>query len=176
MADITKTVTTKKTTVELVAETNRDGVTMEYISIDGVKIGTMGYTSQKDKDAALRLIQRVVDNSENTGYALYNEIMTVCMTGAAMYEEGIEAKESEEVEIEGVPVIINYTVQKAYIGVNTELQVVADLEDLDVELPDVAVKALLVERAKTYIKDMLERVTTEYGDYDDEEYDHDEDC
>lgn len=176
MADIQKTVTPKKTTVELVAETNRDGVTMEYISIDGVKIGTMGYTSQKDKDAALRLIQRVVDNSENTGYALYREIMETCMTGAAMMEEGIQAAESEEVEIEGVPIIINYEVQKAYIGVNQELKVIADLEDLDAELPDVAVKALLVERAKTYIKDMLERVTTEYGDYDDEEYDLDEDC
>ena len=128
MADITKTVTPKKTTVELVAETNRDGVTMEYISIDGVKIGTMGYTSQKDKDAALRLIQRVVDNSENTDYALYREIMETCMTGAAMTEEGIQAAESEEVEIEGVPIIINYEVQKAYIGVNQELKAIADLE------------------------------------------------
>jgi len=173
IANITKTVIAPKTTVELIRETNAAGVTLEYLAIDGVKIGTMGYTSQKDREAAIKFVQRIVDNSQNTGYALYSEIMEACMTGAAMTEEGIEAKDSEEIEIEGVPVIINYAVQKAYIGVDKSLEVIADLEDLDVELPEVAVKALLEERAKTRIKEMLEEATTEYGDYyDDEDEDY----
>ena len=170
MADIIKNTPVKKTTVQLIAETNRDGVTMERISIDGVKIGTMGYTSQKDKEAALRLIQRVVDNSENTGYALYSEIMNTCMTGAALQDEGIEARTSEEVEIDGVPVIINYEAEKAYIGVNLELKAIADLEDLDCALPPEAVKALLVERSKTKIAEMKAEAEEE-PDYYEDEYD-----
>lgn len=169
MADIIKTVAPKKTTVQLVAETNKDGVTLEYLAIDGVKIGTMGYCNQKDKEAALRFVQRIVDNSDNEGYALYAEIMNACMTGAAMTEEGIEAKSSEEVEIDGIPIIINYEVQKAYIGIKTDLKALADLEDLDCEMPPEAVKALLVERCKTKIAEMM----AEEEDYDD---DDDEDC
>ena len=178
MSNITKNVPAKKTTVEIIAETNRDGVTLEYLAIDGVKIGTMGYTSQADKEAAIRFIQRIVDNSDNTGYALYNEIMQACMTGAAMTEEGIEAYDSEEVEIDGVPIIINYQAQKAYIGVNTELQVIADLEDLDCKLPSEAVKALLVERCKTWIAEMkaeAEAAMEEYDDGDDDDDWEDED-
>lgn len=174
MANIQKIIAPRKTTVELIADTTRDGVTMEWISIDGVKIGTMGYANKKDKEAALRLIQRVVDNSENTGYDLYMEIMNTCMTGAAMTEEGVSALESEEIEVEGVPVIINYEAQKAYIGINNTLEVVASLEDLDNdEIPEVAVKALLVERAKARIKEMQEEAYNNlkeaYDEYDPEE-------
>lgn len=148
MANITKT-NTKKSTVELVAEVNANGTTMEFISIDGVKIGTMGYSSQKDKEAALKVIQTIVDNSENTGPALYAEIMDVCMTAGAMTEEGIEAKDSEEVEVDGVPVIINYELKKAYMpGEDLSLQEVANLEDLTCKMPEEAVKALLIERVK----------------------------
>lgn len=175
ISNITKTVTAHKTTVELIQETNAAGVTLEYLAIDGVKIGTMGYTSQKDKEAAIKFVQRIVDNSQNTGYALYNEIMQTCMTGAAMTEEGIEAKDSEEIEIDGVPVIINYEAQKAYIGINNSLEAIADLEDLDCDLPAEAVKALLVERSKTAIAEMKKAQEEEYGPYYDEEYEDDYD-
>lgn len=175
ISNITKTVTAPKTTVELIQETNAAGVTLEYLAIDGVKIGTMGYTSQKDKEAAIKFVQRIVDNSQNTGYALYNEIMQTCMTGAAMTEEGIEAKDSEEIEIDDVPVIINYEAQKAYIGINNSLEAIADLEDLDCDLPAEAVKALLVERSKTAIAEMKKTQEKEYGPYYDEEYEDDYD-
>ena len=165
ISNITKTVTAPKTTVQLIQETNAAGVTLEYLAIDGVKIGTMGYTSQKDKEAAIKFVQRIVDNSQNTGYALYNEIMQTCMTGAAMTEEGIEAKDSEEIEIDDVPVIINYEAQKAYIGINNSLEAIADLEDLDCDLPAEAVKALLVERSKTAIAEMRKAQEEEYGPY-----------
>lgn len=175
ISNITKTVTAPKTTVELIQETNAAGVTLEYLAIDGVKIGTMGYTSQKDKEAAIKFVQRIVDNSQNTGYALYNEIMQTCMTGAAMTEEGIEAKDSEEVEIDGVPIIINYEAQKAYIGINNSLEAIADLADLDCDLPAEAVKALLVERCKTALAEMKKAQEEEYGPYYDEEYEDDYD-
>lgn len=175
ISNITKTVTAPKTTVELIQETNAAGVTLEYLAIDGVKIGTMGYTSQKDKEAAIKFVQRIVDNSQNTGYALYNEIMQTCMTGAAMTEEGIEAKDSEEIEIDDVPVIINYEAQKAYIGINNSLEAIADLEDLDCDLPAEAVKALLIERSKTAIAEMKKAQEKEYGPYYDEEYEDDYD-
>ena len=175
ISNITKTVTAPKTTVELIQETNAAGVTLEYLAIDGVKIGTMGYTSQKDKEAAIKFVQRIVDNSQNTGYALYNEIMQTCMTGAAMTEEGIEAKDSEEIEIDDVPVIINYEAQKAYIGINNSLEAIADLEDLDCDLPAEAVKALLVERSKTAIAEMKKAQEKEHGPYYDEEYEDDYD-
>lgn len=175
ISNITKTVTAPKTTVQLIQETNAAGVTLEYLAIDGVKIGTMGYTSQKDKEAAIKFVQRIVDNSQNTGYALYNEIMQTCMTGAAMTEEGIEAKDSEEIEIDDVPVIINYEAQKAYIGINNSLEAIADLEDLDCDLPAEAVKALLVERSKTAIAEMRKAQEEEYGPYYDEEYEDDYD-
>lgn len=175
ISNITKTVTAPKTTVELIQETNAAGVTLEYLAIDGVKIGTMGYTSQKDKEAAIKFVQRIVDNSQNTGYALYNEIMQTCMTGAAMTEEGIEAKDSEEIEIDDVPVIINYEAQKAYIGINNSLEAIADLEDLDCDLPAEAVKALLVERCKTALAEMKKAQEEKYGPYYNEEYEDDYD-
>lgn len=148
MANIQKT-NTRKSTVELVAGINANGTKMEFIAIDGVKIGTMGYSSQKDKEAALKVIQSVVDNSDKTGPALYSEIIDACMVASAMTEEGIEAKDSEEVEVDGVSIIINYETNKAYIaGSGLELKPIADLDDLDYKLPTEAVKALLVERVK----------------------------
>jgi len=155
IGNITRNAIKKKSTVELIAETNAQGVTMEYLAIDGQKIGTMGYTSQKDRQAALDFVQRIVDNSDKTGMALYMEIMETAMTGAAMTETGIAAKESEEVEIDGVPLIINYTEKKSYIGINAELKDIANLDDLTCELPEEAIKALLVERSKTWIAENM---------------------
>ena len=167
MTHITKNTPEKKSTVQLIAETNRDGVTVEFLAIDGVKIGVGGYTSQADKEAAMRFVQRIVDNSDNTGYALYSEIMNACMTGAAMTEEGIEAYQSEEIEIDGVPIIINYQTKKAYIGNSElELEAIADLEDLECALPQEAVKALLVERSKTWVAESLASEEDDWDDYD----------
>lgn len=165
-ANITRTETPRKNTVEIIRELKNDGTTLEFIAINDVKIGTMGYTSPEDRQKAIDFIQKIVDNSTKTGNALYREIMETCMTGAALTEKELDPADSEEDEIDGVPVIINYKEKKLFIGVNAELVEITDLEDLTCELPNEAIKALLIERGKNSIKNYL---PTLEDDYEDEE-------
>jgi len=168
ISNITRT-NNHKSTVEIISEVNDMGVKLEYLAIDGVKIGTMGYTSPRDKELAIKFVQKIVDNSDKTGYALYNEIMQTCMTGAAMTEEGIDAKESAEDVVDGVPVIINYRNCKIYMGLNDSLKELANLDDLNCALPKEAVQTLLKERAAHAIADMRKRDDDDYWEDDEED-------
>ena len=176
MTNITKTV---KNTVEVVRDINATGTALEYLAINGEKIAVMGYRNEADKAAAIAAVQAIVNNSDKKGYALYMEIANTLMTGAALTEEGVEAKNSEEVEIEGVPLIVNYETAKIYIGINGSLEPIADLEDMEgVDLPEQAIKALLSERAKVWLMEKAaekaeEYVADDYDDYDDYDDDYD---
>jgi len=76
-------------------------------------------------------------------------------------------KPTEEVEVDGIKTMIDYGAKKIYLLDNTEL---ANLEDIQCEMPEEAVKALLVERAKTEIATLKEEYGYEdYDDYDDED-------
>lgn len=144
---------TPKSTVELIRDIHAQGVNSEFITIDGIKAGIVSYNSIADRERAIAAIQKIMEGTDKHGLALIMEIMDVFMTQAAMNEANCEPEESEEIMIENIPVILNYELKKAFVpGENCELKEIANISDIQAELPKEAVKALLIERTKNALK------------------------
>lgn len=162
-----------KNTIELLRLAEEAGIEFDNISMNGSPMG-IAMSGDGPREAGIRFMQAVANNVTDPRKAV-TDFQNVLLLGAAMKEEGITAAESEEDEVEGIPVVINYPSQKIFMGVNRSLVLLADLEDLDCDLPAEAVKALLVERSKTAIAEMKKAQEEEYGPYYDEEYEDDYD-
>lgn len=162
-----------KNTIELLRLAEEAGIEFDNISMNGSPMG-IAMSGDGPREAGIRFMQAVANNVTDPRKAV-TDFQNVLLLGAAMKEEGITAAESEEDEVEGIPVVINYSSQKIFMGVNRSLVLLADLEDLDCDLPAEAVKALLVERSKTAIAEMKKAQEEEYGPYYDEEYEDDYD-
>lgn len=162
-----------KNTIELLRLAEEAGIEFDNVSMNGSPMG-IAMSGDGPREAGIRFMQAVANNVTDPRKAV-TDFQNVLLLGAAMKEEGITAAESEEDEVEGIPVVINYPSQKIFMGVNRSLVLLADLEDLDCDLPAEAVKALLVERSKTAIAEMKKAQEEEYGPYYDEEYEDDYD-
>ena len=161
-----------KNTVEMLQCAERAGIEFDNISMNDNPLG-IAMSGDGDREEGIRFMQMVANNATNPRNAVA-DFQNVLLLGAALKKEGITAFDSEEDEIDGVPIIINYEAQKAYIGVNRDLVSIADLEDLDCKLPPEAIKALLVERSKNKLAEMkaeAEAAMEEYDDWDEEEDD-----
>ena len=161
-----------KNTVEMLQCAERAGIEFDNISMNDNPLG-IAMSGDGDREEGIRFMQMVANNATNPRNAVA-DFQNVLLLGAALKKEGITAFDSEEDEIDGVPIIINYEAQKAYIGVNRDLVSIADLEDLDCKLPPEAIKALLVERSKNKLAEMkaeAEAAREEYDDWDEEEDD-----
>lgn len=123
-----------------------------------------GYVSESDRQGCLNLISKALKATEGD-------------VGAAMlymYEAALvtskEIKADEAVEVDGAEVIISYAAKKAYL----HAEEVANLEDITVELPDEAVKAMLIDRVRLYLERKAEEDCACDYDYEDdycEDYD-----
>lgn len=162
-----------KNTIELLRLAEEAGIEFDNVSMNGSPMG-IAMSGDGPREAGIRFMQAVANNATDPRKAV-TDFQNVLLLGAAMKEEGITAAESEEDEVDGIPVVINYPSQKIFMGVDRSLVLLADLEDLDCELPAEAVKALLVERSKTAIAEMKKAQEEEYGPYYDEEYEDDYD-
>lgn len=162
-----------KNTIELLRLAEEAGIEFDNISMNGSPMG-IAMSGDGPREAGIRFMQAVANNATDPRKAI-SDFQNVLLLGAAMKEEGITAAESEEDEVEGIPVVINYPSQRIFMGVDRSLVLLADLEDLDCDLPAEAVKALLVERSKTAIAEMKKAQEEEYGPYYDEEYEDDYD-
>lgn len=162
-----------KNTIELLRLAEEAGIEFDNISMNGSPMG-IAMSGDGPREAGIRFMQAVANNVTDPRKAV-TDFQNVLLLGAAMKEEGITAAESEEDEVEGVPVVINYPSQRIFMGVDRSLVLLADLEDLDCDLPAEAVKALLVERSKNAIAEMKKAQEEEYGPYYDEEYEDDYD-
>lgn len=136
--EITRT-ETKKNVVELRDAINKQGAKVVHIIIDGMTVGVMGYTSEKDKEAALKVLQTAIDSSENTMEALM-KINTI-----ANFTDK-EVNPTEEIVVDDVTYYIDYEKKTAYDEVAEE---VVDCTDLECDVPE-AIKAILIERIKNY--------------------------
>ena len=77
-----------------------------------------------------------------------------------------EIKPDEAVEVEGNEILISYAAKKAYIGT----EVIAELEDMDeVDLPNEAIKALLISRTETELERRRQENIMEFEDEYEEE-------
>lgn len=95
-----------------------------------------GYASETDKRACMKLIEDAIRATKGDIRAAQVYIMNAVSVAAN------EITPDEAVEVEGIEFLISYKDKKAYEGTME----IANLDDLACELPDEAIKALLVTR------------------------------
>ena len=132
---------TRKNAVEILKELNKDGIKIEYIVVNGTRIGMLGATSERDRENAMKAIQTALDASDGNVY----EMMSKLNTMAAINEH--EIKPDEMVEVDGEEIIISYASKTAYATDGEELVNCTDLPDM----PNEAIKAVLVARAEAVL-------------------------
>ena len=151
MTTINKT-NANKNTVELRSELGANGIAMENVYVNDHKFCCVGYVSEKDKAACLKAIQTAIDTSENE-YEAMRKLMTIANFGDK------EISPDKEMEVCGVKVFISYKDKTAY---DTEGYEIADCKELECELPDEAVEAILLPR----IEKALETEDDDYEEWE----------
>ena len=143
-----------------------NGSNLEFLYIDNIKIGAMGSVSDADREAGIKVIQRIVDNSNKKGMALVMEVMSQVNFEASMNENNIQP--DEQVRIEDKDCVISYQSKKIYDMAGKEL---ADASDIGDNTPKGAIREILKLRAlaKLHKLEDMEDDTEDYEDDDDEE-------
>lgn len=131
-------INTKKNAVEIREELNKQGVKIEYVVINGQKIGMLGTVSERDREAALKALNDAYVASGGDILAMAANLSTI----AAMTENNIVP--DEMIEIHGVDVIISYEAAAAY---TTDGEEIANCKDIP-NMPREGIKALLVSRVE----------------------------
>lgn len=161
------TIDTKKNAtlnrVQMLKDSNSN---MEYLSIDGIPCGYMGSVSEADREAGIRCIQKIVDNSNKKGYDLIREVMAQVKFEADMNEKQIQP--DEQVKVENEDCVISYQSKKIYDMAGKEL---ADASDIGDNTPKEAIREILKLRAQAKLHKLeeMEDDTEDYEDDDDEE-------
>lgn len=161
------TINTKKNAtlnrVQMLKDSNSN---MEYLSIDGIPCGYMGSVSEADREAGIRCIQKIVDNSNKKGYDLIREVMAQVKFEADMNEKQIQP--DEQVKVEDTDCVISYQSKKIYDMAGKEL---ADASDIGDNTPKEAIREILKLRAQAKLHKLeeMEDDTEDYEDDDDEE-------
>lgn len=161
------TINTKKNAtlnrVQMLKDSNSN---MEYLSIDGIPCGYMGSVSEADREAGIRCIQKIVDNSNKKGYDLIREVMAQVKFEADMNEKQIQP--DEQVKVEDTDCVISYQSKKIYDMAGKEL---ADASDIGANTPKEAIREILKLRAQAKLHKLedMEDDTEDYEDDDDEE-------
>lgn len=161
------TINTKKNAtlnrVQMLKDSNSN---MEYLSIDGIPCGYMGSISEADREAGIRCIQKIVDNSNKKGYDLIREVMAQVKFEADMNEKQIQP--DEQVKVENTNCVISYQSKKIYNVAGKEL---ADASDIGDNTPKEAIREILKLRAQAKLHKLeeMEDDTEDCEDDDDEE-------
>ena len=153
--------------VQLMKENNTN---MEFLYIDGIKCGCMGSVNDRDHEAGLAVIQRIVDNSNKTGMALVMEVMAQVQFESSMNEKEINPDEVLEVKVDDItyPCVLSYEKKALYDEAGEEI---CNARDIDCELDERALKALLEARA---VNALREDLASKYDDCEDEDEDKDD--
>ena len=149
--------------VQLMKENNSN---LEFLYIDGIKVGAMGSVSDADREAGLAVIQRIVNNSDKKGVALIMEVMSQVNFEASMNENNIQP--DEQVRIEDEDCVISYQSKKIYDMAGKEL---ADVSDMGDNIPKEAIREILKLRALAKIHELNAEAETDLDyedDYEDE--------
>lgn len=141
MANI-NTTNNKKNAVEICKELGAGGVVIEYIVINGQKVGILGSVSDKDRQKAIDSIQTALDASDGDIYEMMQKLSTV----ATITENNIEP--DEMIEVCDTELIISYDARAAY---TTDGEEIANCDDLP-KMPYEAVKAVLIARAEVALQ------------------------
>ena len=152
--------TGKATEGQFAISYQRDGYGALIPIIDGVphKELMMGYVSEKDAQAGLELLGKVLKATNGDIPAAMRYMYTAASIAAA------DIKPDETIEINGTEYLIDYDKRELYYQDNK----VVDLSDMQCELPREAVKAILTERLQRVLAEM-EAEAVNYDAYADEE-------
>lgn len=131
-------INTNKNAVEIRSELNAQGVKIEYIVINGQKVGILGSVNDRDREAALKTLNDAYIASGGDLMAMAANLNTI----AAITENNITP--DEMIEINGVNVIISYEAATAYTLDGEEI---TDCKDIP-NMPREGIKALLISRVK----------------------------
>ena len=131
-------INTTKNAVEIRSELKKNGTMIEFITINGQKIGMLGSVNEEDKANALKALN---DAYIASGGNVYEMMMNLSII-AIIEEKQIDP--DEMVEVNGTNVMLSYTNKAAYTMDGEELVNCKDLPDM----PKEAVKAVLVARAE----------------------------
>ena len=145
----------------------KNNTNMEFLYIDGIKCGCMGSVNDRDREAGLAVIQRIVDNSDKTGMALVMEVMAQVQFESSMNEKEINPDEVLEVKVDDItyPCVLSYEKKALYDEAGEEI---CNARDIDCELDERALKALLEARA---INALRKDLASKYDDCEDEDED-----
>lgn len=133
--------------VALMKENNSN---LEFLYIDGIKVGAMGSVSDADREAGIAVIQRIVDNSNKKGMALVMEVMSQVNFEASMNENNIIP--DEQVKIEDTDCVISYKNLRIYTMDGKELASAEDYANVE----NRAVKEILKLRAQAKLHELEE--------------------
>ena len=133
---------------------NGNGAAIPVINGEPHQELMFGYVSESDRKGCLKLIEDALKATEGNIPAAMRYMYAAALTAAK------EIKADEAVEVNGTEIIISYEAKTAYL----QTEKVADLEDITVDLPAEAVKAMLVDRVRLY----LERKAAESRAYEDD--------
>lgn len=136
-----------------------NGSNLEFLYIDNIKIGAMGSVSDADREAGIKVIQRIVDNSNKKGMALVMEVISQVNFEASMNENNIQP--DEQVRVEDKDCVISYQSKKIYDMGGKELANASDIGD---NTPKEAIREILKLRAQAKLHKL-----EEMEDDDDEE-------
>lgn len=153
MMNITTT-NTKKNAVEIRTELAKNGTKIEYIVVNGKKLGILGSANANDRAKAIKTIQTALDASNGNIYEMMQKLSTI----ANIEEHEIPA--DEMIKVDGIDVIISYSNKAGY---TTDGEEIANCRELP-DMPNEAIKAVLEARIKVV---NAERAS-------DDEYDEDE--
>lgn len=148
-----------KKSLNRVALMRENSSNLEFLYIDGIKVGAMGSVSDADREAGIKVIQRIVDSSNKKGMALVMEVMSQVNFEASMNENNIQP--DEQVRIEDKDCVISYQSKKIYDMTGKEL---ADASDIGDNTPKEAIREILKLRAQAKLHKL-----EEMEDDDDEE-------
>ena len=130
-----------KNAVEIRSELKKNGTKIEYIVVDGQKIGILGSVNEADRAAAIDAINKAYIASGGNIIKMIVNLSTI----ANIEERNIDP--NEMIEVEGKDIIISYSNAKAY---TMSGDVIANCDDLP-DMPKEAIKAILIERVKNVI-------------------------
>ena len=140
-----------KKSLNRVALMKENSSNLEFLYIDGIKVGAMGSVSDADREAGIKVIQRIVDSSNKKGMALVMEVMSQVNFEASMNENNIQP--DEQVRIEDKDCVISYQSKKIYDMTGKEL---ADASDIGDNTPKEAIREILKLRAQAKLHKLEE--------------------
>ena len=131
-------INTTKNAVEIRKELKKNGTVIEYIIVDGQKIGILGSTCEKDRQNAINAINAALSASNGNIYEMMEKLSTM----ATIEEKNIDP--DEMIEVCGEDIIVSYANKTAYTTDGEEIANCRDLPDIPAE----AIKAVLVARVE----------------------------